>query len=102
MGARELTLHPRAAHEALQAARHRQETADFKQHDAVRAGVEGTIAQGAYTLGMRRARYSGLVRTHLQNVLTAAAMNITRTIAWLNEIPPSKTRTSPFAALAAA
>ena len=102
VGTRELTLHPRAAHEALQAARQRQETADFKQDYAVRAGAEGTISQGAYTLGMRRARYIGVVRTHLQNVLTAAAMNITRTIAWLDEVPRSRTRTSPFAALAAA
>ncbi|MDQ5852258.1 MAG: hypothetical protein M3380_09335 [Chloroflexota bacterium] len=44
----------------------------------------------------------GLARTHLQNVLTAAAMNITRTVAWLNDVARSKTRTSHFAALAAA
>ncbi|MDQ5852115.1 MAG: transposase, partial [Chloroflexota bacterium] len=62
VGARELTLHPRAAHEALQVARQRQERAEFKQQYAARAGVEGTLSQGADTLGMRHAWYVDLAR----------------------------------------
>ncbi len=102
VGARELTLHPQAEHAALQAARQRQQTPEFKARYAVRAGVEGTMSQSAYALGMRRSRYIGVVKTHLQHVLTAAAMNLTRAIAWIWEVPRSKTRRSAFAALAAA
>ncbi len=101
-GARELTLQPQAEHEALQAARQRQQTPEFKARYAVRAGVEGTMSQSAYALGMRRARYIGVAKTHLQHVLTAAAMNLTRAIAWIQEVPRAKTRRSAFAALAAA
>ena len=102
VGARELTLHPQAEHEALQAARQRQQTPEFKARYAVRAGVEGTMSQSAYALGMRRSRYIGVVKTHLQHVLTAAAMNLTRAIAWIQEVPRAKTRRSAFARLAAA
>ncbi len=102
MGARELTLHPQAEHEALQAARQRQQTPEFKARYAVRAGVEGTMSQSAYALGMRRSRYIGVVKTHLQHLLTAAAMNLTRAIAWIQEVPRAQTRRSAFARLAAA
>ncbi len=102
LGARELTLHPHAEHLALQAARERQQTEDFKQQYAVRSGVEGTVSQSAYALGMRRSRYIGMARTHLQHVLTAAAMNLTRVGAWLLLQPRAKTRRSHFAALAPA
>jgi transposase len=43
---RQLTVRPQAHHEALQAARQRQETHAFKAQYARRAGVEGTHAQG--------------------------------------------------------
>jgi transposase len=43
---RQLTVRPQAQHEAIQAARQRQETAEFKAQDAQQAGVEGTHAQG--------------------------------------------------------
>jgi transposase len=102
LGARELTLHPEAEHLALQAARERQQTDDFKRQYARRSGVEGTVSQSAYALGMRRSRYIGLARTHLQHVLTAAAMNLTRVAAWMQEVPHSKTRRSHFAALSPA
>ena len=97
---RELTLAPKDEFLALQAARQRQQTDDFKQRYAARSGVEGTISQAAYTLGARRSRYIGLAKTHLQHVITAAAMNLTRSIAWLNEVPRSQTPKSRFAALA--
>ena len=78
-------------------ARQRQERAEFKQQYAARAGVEGTLSQGADTLGMRHAWYVDLARAHLQNILTVAAMNITRAVAWLNDVPRAKTRTSQLA-----
>ena len=98
--ARELTLHPQAEQEALQAARQRQHTEQFQAHYAARAGVEGTISQAVQALGMRRSRYIGEAKTHLQHVLTAAAINLKRVFAWWEGIPRAKTRTSAFAALA--
>jgi transposase len=79
----------------------------FQQTDAyqdlyrLRAGVEGTISQATWGLGMRRSRYWGLEKTHLQNVFTAAAINLTRAVNWLFEKPLSQTRRSRFAALVA-
>jgi transposase len=67
-----------------------------------RAGREGTISQTVCALDMRRSRYIGLAKTHLQHVLTAAAINLLRVGNWLDEIPLAKTRCSPFAALRAA
>ncbi len=86
----------------MQSARQRQETDEFKKKYNKRAGVEGTISEGTRTFGLRRARYIGLAKTHLQNVATAAAMNLTRLGAWLHEIPKGKTRQSRFMALAPA
>ena len=51
------------------------------------------------TFGLRRARYRGLVKTSLQNVATAAALNLDRLAAWLAGRPLAPTRTSRFAAL---
>jgi transposase len=50
--------------------------------------------------GLRRTRYQGLKKTHLQHVAIAAAINIDRIVAWLEERPRATTRTSRFAALA--
>jgi hypothetical protein len=40
--------------------------------------------------GIRSARYVGLVKTHLQNIDIAAAINFNRIVACLNEIPRAK------------
>ena len=97
---RTLTIRPRDQPEALQAARQRQTTEEFKQEYARRAGVAGTISQAVRTAGWRRARYIGLAKTPLQNLITAAALNLLRVAAWLAERPLAPTRLSPFAALA--
>jgi hypothetical protein len=52
--------------------------------------------------GLRRCRYVGLAKAHLQHVITAAAMNLSRLAAWQAEVPRAKTRTSRFARLALA
>lgn len=98
--ARFLTILPEGAHEALQAARQRQETELFKEEYAVRAGVEGTVSQAVHALSMRRTRYRGLAKAHLQHVATAAAMNVMRVVNWLTDVPHSTTRKSRFAMLA--
>jgi len=96
---RRLNPHPRAEHEAIAAARTRQASEVGRRLYAQRQGVEGTISQGVRTFGLRRARYRGLVKTSLQNVATAAALNLDRLAAWLAGRPLAPTRTSRFAAL---
>ncbi len=68
---------------------------------ARRAGIEGTISQAVRAFGARRSRYAGIAKTHLQQVATAAAINLDRLAAWLAGRPQETTRTSRFAALAA-
>jgi transposase len=94
-----LKFRHREQHEALQAARLRQTTLSFKQDYAIRAGVEGTFSQGVRAFNLRRTRYVGLAKTHLQHIATAAAMNLSRLMAWWQQVPKAKTRISPFAAL---
>jgi transposase len=89
-------------HEALQAARRRQVSAEFKARYKTRAGIEGTISQGTRSFDLRRSRYIGLAKTHLQHLATATAMNLTRVVTWLREPHKARTRQSRFAALAPA
>jgi transposase len=97
---RSLHLPSQARFDALQAARAWYASEEGRQHYKRRAGVEGTLSQGVRAFGLRRTRYRGLDKTHLQHVATAAAINIDRIVAWLAERPRAKTRTSRFAALA--
>jgi len=96
---RTLTIRPRDQYLALQAARARQETKEFKEEYAMRSGIEGTLSQGIRAFEMRRSRYFGGRKTHLQNVLTATAMNVVRTSMWMTETPRAKTRQSAFVRL---
>ena len=98
---RTLSFHEQPVFEAVQQRKQEQHTDTFRQRYAKRAGIEGTISQGVFALGMRRSRYRGLDKTHLQFVLTAAAMNLTRVVSWLNEERRSKTRLTHFGLLAA-
>ena len=84
---RQLTVRPQAHHEALQAARQRQKTPAFKAQYALRSGVESSLSQGIRRFELRQSRYIGLARTHLQQLLTATAMNVVRVIAWLKGEP---------------
>jgi transposase len=95
-------LQAREPYEALQEARQRQTTEEFRQQYAPRAGIESTHAQGIRRCGLRQARYVGLAKTHFQHLATAAALNFVRLGEWLTGTPRAKTRCSPFAALKAA
>jgi transposase len=97
---RVLHVRPQAAHEALQARRQEQETPAFRQEYALRAGIEGTLSQAVRGMGMRRARYDGLPKVQLQQVLTAVAINLVRIDAVLTQAPRGKTRRSHFVRLA--
>jgi transposase len=99
---RELTLRPQPQHEVLLEARKRQSTEEFWEDYSARAGVEGTVSQGVGGFGLRRSRYVGMAKTHLQHVITAVAINVVRLLAWFAGIPKAQTRHSPFARLAPA
>lgn len=100
--ARSLTLRAHDSFVALQAARQRQQEADFKAAYRTRAGIEGTISQGTRTSDLRRSRYVGLVKTRLLHLVIGAALNFMRLAAWLADIPHAQTRRSAFAKLAPA
>lgn len=100
-GSRELTFSPQKEYEKLQGRRQFQKTKAFKERYVMRAGIEGTISQAAYTLGVRRCRYRGIQKAHLQHILTACAINLTRAVDWLSGKKRSQTRKSAFMALAA-
>jgi transposase len=100
--ARTLKFPPRPQYEALQAGQAWYAREEGQRQSPRRAGVEGTLSQGVRAFGLRRTRYWGLAKTHLQHVAIAAAINIDRIVAWLDERPRAKTRTSRFAALAPA
>lgn len=99
---RAIGFRPREQYEALQKARQRLESEEGRQLYNRRAGIEGTISQGVRAFGMRQARYRGLAKTHLQHIATAAAINLDRLVAWLDDVPRETKRTSRFAALASA
>jgi hypothetical protein len=85
---------------STQAARQRHETAEFAATYALQAAIEGTISRGVQVFDLRRARYRGLARTHLEHVATAAAVNLRRFADWLIGVPRAATRCPTFAALA--
>jgi transposase len=99
-GARAMTLLPQAQHEALRAARERQQSEEFGALYPIRAGIEGTIAQGSRIADLHRTRYRGLAKTSLLHILIATALNFLRVAAWLLERPRAQTRQSAFARLA--
>lgn len=77
-----LTLRPQEEHETLEAARDREAQPAFAREYQKRAGIRGVISAGACALHLRRSYYIGLAKTHLQDVLTAAAMNLIQLSAW--------------------
>jgi len=99
-GPRYLVILPQAQHEALQKARQEQKTAEFWKRYAKRSGIEGTLSQGVRAFDLRCSRYIGLLKTHVQMVLTAVAIDLYRLYNWVNEVPLALTRTSHFARLA--
>lgn len=96
---RTLTVRPQAEYLALRHRREQETAEDFTKVYHQRAGIEGTISQGVRTMGLRRSRYLGEEKTHLQHVATAAALNLIRSMAWFDRLPRAQTRRSAFARL---
>jgi transposase len=57
------------------------------------------MCQGVRDCGLRRARYLGQAKIHLQSVLVATALNEIRITVWLRGIPLARTRRSTLARL---
>jgi transposase len=96
---RQISLHPRELTEAIRAARAQQQTDEWNQDYALRAGVEGTVRQATHTTGLRRARYRGLAKTHLDHTTSATALNFIRLHAWWNGHPLDRASHSHLARL---
>ena len=99
--ARKLLLKPQAQHEAITKNRRDQTESEWIRRYNHRAGIEGTFSQGVRAVGLRRSRYVGLAKTHLQNTTVASAINFQRLADWFDNVPRAQTRTSRFAQLRA-
>lgn len=93
---RSLTIPTQAVYDAQQQARAAQDAPAFRQTYALRAGIEGTISQGVRRCDLRHARYHGLAKTRLEHLVTAAALNLVRTLDWLAGATPATTREPCF------
>ncbi|WP_406301025.1 transposase [Streptomyces sp. NBC_00618] len=82
---------PRELHDLQLRARSEQQTPEWKARYAVRSGVEGTVNEFAHGHGMRRCRYRGQGKAHIQHVLTAIAVNIER----LSGLSPAQEAPAP-------
>ena len=87
-------------HEALKKTRSTFSSEEGRGEYQQRAGIEGTLSQGIRRGTVRRSRYIGSQKRHLQEIATAAGINILRSINFLHDKPIAKTRISRFARLA--
>jgi transposase len=102
VAAKVLILRPdEASYKALNLARVRQETPEFRKLYATRAGIEGTGAQAVRTCDMRQARYLGSKKLRLQAFFTATALNVLRACSWIADGTHASTPVSRFARLVA-
>jgi len=102
VSAKVLILRPdQQSFQALQEARKRQGTPEFRALYAKRAGIEGTVAQAVRTCEIRRSRSIGLKKLNLQAFLTATSMNVLRACHWLAEEKHAAKPSSRFAKLVA-
>ncbi|GGT34995.1 transposase [Streptomyces chromofuscus] len=69
---------PRELHDLQLRVRAEQQTPEWKARYAVRSGVESTVNEFAHGHGIRRCRYRGQGKVHVQHVLTAIAVNFER------------------------
>ncbi|MBF8194149.1 transposase [Nonomuraea sp. K274] len=92
-------MHPRAIQETPDAARAEQATPAWHDQYAIRCGIEATIHQAVTVTGLRRARYRGIKKVHLEHIVAAIAVNLIRLDAWWNGQPLERKRTSHLARL---
>jgi transposase len=90
--ARRITVHPAPIHQARMAAHAAQDSDQWRTTYNARAGIEGTISEAVRGPNLRYARYRGLAKTHLQNILSAIAINIGRLGAYFDVKPATPRR----------
>lgn len=73
-----LTLHRH--HQLLKERREESKTESFKEAMKRRPPVEGTISEMVRAHGLRRSRYRGILKTHLQSLMIGAAVNLKRLV----------------------
>ncbi len=67
-------------YELLRKRREESRTKSFKETMKRRSPVEGTISEMVRAHGLRRSRYRGIHKTHLQNLLIGTAVNLKRLV----------------------
>ncbi|WP_408058363.1 transposase [Streptomyces tauricus] len=95
---RSVAVLPQTLHEVQTRNRLDQQTEQWQHRYAIRAGTEATLSQNVRAHGLRRSRYRGLTRTHVQHVLTAMACNLSRLADW-HDTTSSGRRASLFRTL---
>lgn len=75
---RKLRIHRH--YQLLKERREESKTDSFKEAMKRRPPVEGTISELVRAHGIRRSRYRGILKTHLQNLMTGASLNIKRLV----------------------
>jgi transposase len=98
---RQLYIYPQGPFQALEKARERQKTPEFWLDYRLRSGIEGTLSQGIRAFELRRTRYIGLAKTHLQQVAIATGINFMRLATALQKRLKGQTRVSHFSRLMA-
>ncbi len=94
---RTLTILPEVQYESQRKIREREKTEEYRKEYRRRSGIEGTISQAVRGFGIRRSRYIGQAKTHLQQIVSATAINFVRVNNWLHEVPVAETRQPLFA-----
>jgi len=89
-------IHLRIHHERLQELRRQQQTDEWRDQYADRAGIEATFSQATRITRLRKTPYRGTRKTHLHNLLVATALNVIRVDDWLTEKPKRLTRITAF------
>ena len=97
---RSLKLKP--SHVQVQARRQEQTTPAFRELYRHRAGIEASLSNAVRRHGARRARYRGTVKTNLQHLFLASAINLKRAAAWLVGRRPRTERRPGLRSLVAA
>jgi transposase len=91
-----------ATHSLVRQRRQEQTTPAFRQAYRQRAGVEASLSNAVRQHGARWARYRGLIKTSLQHVWLASAINLKRATAWWMGRRPRTERKAGLRTLAAA
>lgn len=89
-------IHLRIHHDRLQELRRQQQTDEWQEQYADRAGIEATFSQATRITRLRKTPYRGTRKTHLHNLLAATALNVIRVDDWLTEKPKLLKRITAF------